>query len=90
MADWKDEPEREERPLTRTKMKCGCYTYYQRGSGYGIYTLIVHDSCIRDHELAVGPNTAPPGQEPHSGLEVSTKIVETQLEAITPKRTSEN
>lgn len=80
------EPElgREDRPLTRTKMKCGCWTYYQRGSGYGIYTLIVHDSCNDDHELAVGPSTVrtPPGAAPVVTLEVSTEMRETQLEPV--------
>jgi hypothetical protein len=93
MSDWKglDVPERPERPLVKTKMKCGCYSYYQRGSGYGIYTLIVHDSCNEDHELAVGPSTAKSKtEEPEVTLEVSVEMREQQLVSPDIPRLSRN
>jgi hypothetical protein len=70
-----------EHELHRTKMQCGCWTYFQRGTNMGVYSLLVHDSCTKDHELAVGPNTTPPGEEPvYIPPTVERKIVETQLD----------
>lgn len=80
-----------EHELHRTKMKCGCWTYQQRGTGMTVFSLLVHDKCLKDHELAVGPNTTPPGEEILlQPPDVSTKIVETQLEAPPAPHLSRN
>lgn len=95
MPDWHEpDPGQKDSPLHKIKMKCGCWTYYQRGSGYGIYTLLVSDKCQRDHELAVGPqtDTAGPGVklDGETTLFRGTKTVATELERITPPDPSRN
>lgn len=96
MAEWHEpDPGQKDHPLTKIKMKCGCYTYYQRGSGYSIYTLLVSDRCNRDHELAAGPNAHPPGEgtirvDAETTFQAGTKIVKTQLDQVKPPRLSEN
>lgn len=88
------DPGQKDHKLHKIKMKCGCWTYYQRGTGCSIYTMIINDSCERDHELAAGPNGHPPGEGVELDEDVSvqsgTKLVGTELESVKPPRISEN
>lgn len=76
-----------EHELHRQKMKCGCWTYQQRGTGMEVFSLLVHDSCTRDHEISVSGKGGPGVT---TTLEAGTKIVEDRIESPPAPHLSRN
>lgn len=81
MTDWKDsdEPERAERPLNRTKLPCGCWSYFQDCGDYAVYSLLVKHACQKDHLITVDFKDGPPTTDPQQLVitqEIGTRITE--------------